>query len=44
MELEYLKPQWVSAHAQLTLYLIQMPLKYHVFENIMENGAFAPEI
>ena len=19
-----------------------MPLKYHVFENIMENGAFAP--
>ena len=21
-----------------------MPLKYHVFENIMENGAFAPEV
>ena len=25
----------------LTLYPIEMPLKYHVFENIMENGAFA---
>ena len=22
---------------------ILMPLKYHVFENIMENGAFAPK-
>ena len=25
----------------LTLYSIITPLKYHVFENIMENGAFA---
>ena len=25
----------------LTLDSIIMPLKYHVFENIMENGAFA---
>ena len=25
----------------LTLYTIMTPLKYHVFENIMENGAFA---
>ena len=24
-----------------TLYSILMPLKYYVFENIMENGAFA---
>ena len=24
----------------LNLYLIETPLKYHVFENIMENGAF----
>ena len=26
---------------QLTLYSIISPFKYHVFENIMENGAFA---
>ena len=26
----------------LTLYSLITPLKYHVFENIMENGAFAP--
>ena len=26
---------------KLTLYSIKMPLKYHVFENIIENGAFA---
>ena len=26
----------------LTLYSIMTPLKYHVFENIKENGAFAP--
>ena len=28
----------------LTFYSIKTPLKYHVFENIieMENGAFAP--
>ena len=26
----------------LTLYSIITPLKYHVFENIMEKGAFAP--
>ena len=25
-----------------TLYSILTPLKFHVFENIMENGAFAP--
>ena len=25
----------------LTLYSIITPLKYHAFENIMENGAFA---
>ena len=25
----------------ITLYSIIMPLKYHVFENIMKNGAFA---
>ena len=25
----------------LTLYSIITPLKYHVFKNIMENGAFA---
>ena len=25
-----------------TLYSIMTPLKYHIFENIMENGAFAP--
>ena len=28
-------------YMNLTLYLIEAPLKYHVFENIMENGAFA---
>ena len=28
----------------LTLYFIMTPLKYHVFENIMENGAFAPKL
>ena len=27
----------------LTLYPIMTPLKYHVFENFMENGAFAPK-
>ena len=27
----------------LTLYSIIMPLKYQVFENIIENGAFAPK-
>ena len=27
---------------ELTIYSIIMPLKYHVFQNIMENGAFAP--
>ena len=27
----------------LTLSSIITPLKYHVFENIMENGAFASE-
>ena len=25
-----------------TLYSIIMPLKYHIFENILENGAFTP--
>ena len=25
----------------ITLYFIITPLKYHIFENIMENGAFA---
>ena len=27
--------------SSLTLYTIITPLKYRVFENIMENGAFA---
>ena len=27
--------------AFLTLYSIMTPLKYHIFENILENGAFA---
>ena len=38
--------QWFRARyfyvgLQLTLYSIMKPLKYHVFENIMVNGAFA---
>ena len=36
----------IQVSAVLTLYSIIMPfftpLKYNVFENIMENGAFAP--
>ena len=31
----------MSINSPLTLRLL-MPLKYHVIENIMENGAFAP--
>ena len=31
----------VTVFAAITLHSIIMPLKYHVFENIMENGAFA---
>ena len=27
---------------QNNAYWVLTPLKYHVFENIMENGAFAP--
>ena len=35
----------ISIHTEysLTIYSIVMPLKFHVFENIMENGAFAPK-
>ena len=32
---------WRESHIPLTCYSIITPLKYHVFENIMENGAFA---
>ena len=39
---------WLTVNSipLLTLYSIMVlltPLKYHVFENIMENGAFAPK-
>ena len=37
----YLKPHWIHQHGLLSIYSIITPLKYHAFENIMENGAFA---
>ena len=52
-EVENLRFCWPGLHGDfenlglskegLTFYSIIMPLKYHVFENIMENGAFAPK-
>ena len=36
------KPADLDFHC-LTLYSIMTPLKYHIFENILENGAFVPK-
>ena len=37
----FLKRDAFYAIIRLTLYSLITPLKYHVFENIMENEAFA---
>ena len=39
-----LKSKSFTATSKLTLYSIITPLKYHIFENIMENGAFIHNI
>ena len=36
-----LNQHYRAGYPFLTLYSKIMPLKYHVFENIVENGAFA---
>ena len=41
--MELIVSDYEMDHPDLILYSIIRPLKYHVIENIIENGAFAPK-